>query len=76
MPKEDFRIVFQSFTTVSRDYILPRWYVSTPTEEPWIISCTDGVSPQFVEEFTDAVQWKRSEHDFIEPFSLEKRYLE
>ena len=76
MPKEDFRIVFRSHTTVSQHQILPRWYVSTPTEEPWIISCTDGVSPQFVEEFTNAVQWKRSEHDFIERFSLEKRFSE
>ena len=75
-PKDKLRISFQSYITVSRDYVLPCWYVSTPTDTPWIIHSTDGVSPEFVTEFTSDKQWKRSALDLYEPFTLEKRFFE
>ena len=75
-PEDYITIDFSSHTTVSRYYILPRWYVAAPGEDPWIVQNTDADPSTYVSELASEAQQKRSNIDSTGPFTLEKRFEE
>ena len=62
--------------SVSRTDALPNWYVVSPGTIPRTLLYTTGEELDFVEEFVDEEQYKRSQNDKYSPYTSEERFAQ
>ncbi|XP_060598030.1 beta-hexosaminidase-like [Ruditapes philippinarum] len=76
-PTESVELFFREWKCSSKTDQFPNWYVASTVyglSSPRIMESTRGESLSFVNQFTNAFQWKRNEFDAYHPYTPTERY--